>query len=128
MSQLFTHCSRILFTRKWQKASKVKSFVLTLVRYRVMLGQKFPCVALHTKKILQNVSDKKKNLDERRQKIGEMKEDLKRRRTAFGFVDRQQRESQTSRKIIFTPGGTKRKGKCVNAFIRTHLAFLYLCW
>ncbi len=35
-----------------------------------MLGRKFPCVALHTKKTLQNVSDKKKNIDERQQKNG----------------------------------------------------------
>ncbi len=55
-----------------------------------------------------------------------MKEDLEHRRTAFGFVDRQRRESQTLRKIILTPCGTKRKGKHVNAFIRTHLALLYL--
>ena len=78
------------------------------------------------KKILQNVSNRKKNIDKSRQKIGEIKEDLERRRTAFGFVDRQQRESQTSRKIIFTPCGTKRKSKHVNAFIRTQLALLYL--
>ncbi len=108
-----------------EQSEELRSNFSKIPRY---VRTEIPVCSVAYKKILQNVSDKKKNIDERRQKIGEMKEDLKRRRTAFGFVDRQQRESQTSRKIIFTPGGTKRKGKCVNAFIRTHLAFLYLCW
>ena len=105
-----------------RQSEELRSNFSKIPRY---VRTEIPVCSVAYKKILQNVSEKKKNIEECRQKIVGMKEDLGRHRTAFGFVD-QQPESQTSRKIIFTPGGTKRKGTCVNAFTKTLLALLYL--
>ena len=89
----------------------LRSNVSKIPRY---VRTEIPVCSVAYKKILQNVSEKKKNIDECRQKIVR-KEDLERCRTAFGFVDRKS-ESQTSRKIIYSPGGTKRKGNVVKSF------------
>ena len=63
----------------------LRSNVSKIPRY---VRTEIPVCSVAYKKILQNVNEKKKNIDERRQKIVRMKEDLERRRTAFGFVDR----------------------------------------
>ena len=89
-----------------------------------------PVASLGYKKTLRKVSDIREKVGESQQKIKVMKEDLSGKRTALisgvcgkpGQVEQtcatatvsnmlSSGSSQTVRRVILTPGGTKRKGK-----------------
>ena len=82
-----------------------------------------PVCSVAYKETLRKVSEVKTKVEEKRQVIGILKDDMEvRRRSAFGVVGASRLprvespkmlstgSTVTSRKVIYTPGGTKRKG------------------
>ena len=82
-----------------------------------------PVCSVAYKETLRKVSEVKTKVEEKRQVIGILKDDMEvRRRSAFGVVGESRLprvqspkmlstgSTVTSRKVIYTPGGTKRKG------------------
>ena len=86
-----------------------------------------PVCSLEYKKTLQNINKKRSEIEETRAKIKTKKDALENQRSTLGLktcevnksyqgighaeeLSRSQREQET-RKVIYTPGGTKRKGR-----------------
>ena len=92
------------------------------------VGTENPVCSAAYKKTLQKVSEGKTKVEENRQVIRILKEDMEEQRSAFSLVGRSHLplvespkilttgSTVATRKVIYTPGGTKRKGIKAIAF------------